>query len=117
VPKWDGSKYYVEARVISGTLPPDSTLEKWSLDTNEGRYECESTWKPESPGEYEFTIEIEDALGQKAQKTFKLVVNPQEAISSIFKEEDFSSGWDMTGLWHRIEYNRASRQSASFQRL
>jgi hypothetical protein len=105
VPKWDGSKYYVEARVISGTVPPRLEISnQWSLDTTERRYECEiNNWKPESPGEYEFTIEIVDALGQKAQKTFKLVVNPKEAISSIFEEHDFSSGWDMTGLWHRIE--------------
>jgi len=104
-PKQDDSKRYIEARVISGTVPPRLNIEnQWSLDTTKGRYEYEiKNWKPESPGEYEFTIEIVDALGQKAQKTFKLVVNPKEAISSIFEEQDFSSGWEMTGLWHRIQ--------------
>ena len=106
---------YVKARVVSGTLPPRFViLSEWDLKDS-GKYEGPVTikpneWLPDAPGEYEFTIEIEDALGQKAQKTFKLVVNPQEAISSIFEEHDFSSGWDMRGLWHRIEYAQLPKE-------
>jgi hypothetical protein len=100
--------FYVKARVVSGTLPPRFVIpSEWNLNSSAGKYErCVTVppdeWLPDAPGEYEFTIEIEDALGQKAQKTFKLVVNPKEAISSIFEEHDFSSGWDMTGLWHPV---------------
>jgi len=102
-PKKQDNDYGVTARVVSGQLPPRFQLPSfWKLDG--GEYSADVPWKPTEPetqvGEYTFTIEIEDALGQKAQRTFTLVVTPAEQVGVIFKEENFASGWEMTGLWH-----------------
>ena len=108
------STYYIKARVVAGTPPPRFNIPtKWELVSSAEKYQAQITirqdqWELDVVGEYEFTIEIEDALGQKARKTFKLVVNPAEAISAIFEEHDFQSGWhrqpeEETNLWHRIE--------------
>jgi len=101
VPDKPGTEYIIRARVVSGTVPPRLNIQsEWELNIDTEQYECTiDEWRPEAPGEYEFTIEIEDRLGQKARKTFKLVVNPEDAISEIFKETNFQ-GWEMTGLWH-----------------
>jgi hypothetical protein len=104
--KQDQDKDYgVTARVVSGQLPPRFQLPSfWKLVGEE--YSADVYWEPKEPetqvGEYTFTIEIEDALGQKAQRTFTLVVTPAEQVGVIFKEENFSSGWEMTGLWHVV---------------